>query len=238
MEISTRKKMVCDVCANVFLVDPNSTSDDNNVLECIQCKTRVHQLCYGVDNFTTNWLCDFCSIHGAEIEKKCELCPKPDGALKQTTSDKWVHVICALFTSQVVITDTATMSPIDLSKVSKRLYGLSCYICLKHRKKETGACVKCFVTGCKRHLHVSCGQTAGTLQEKLSHKGNLLFIVFCEDHIEREKPRISINSIETMLRDRKKVNATETAKVKNAGWITNNEHLVSTFYCFNFIILT
>lgn len=222
--------MVCDVCEKVFLVDPNSTSDENNVLQCIQCNIKVHQLCYGVEIFSSSWLCDFCKINENTQEKKCELCPITGGVLKATTSEKWVHVICALFTPNVVIKDITTMSPIDLSNISKRCFKLSCYICEEKGKNELGACVKCFVTKCKRYLHVSCGQNALTLQEKMSNKGNLLFIVYCEDHVNRKSPPIPIKSIETVLRGRKKVNDIVKAKVTNTAWIIH-QGPVSIFLC-------
>lgn len=224
--------MVCDVCVNVFLVDPNSTSDENNILECIQCNVKVHQMCYGVELFSSNWLCDFCSTNDDKVVMICELCPKLGGPLKQTTSEKWVHVICALFTSHVSINDPATMSPIDVGGISKRSYKLSCYLCEKTGNKGSGACVKCFVTRCKRHLHITCGQSAQTLLEKLSLKGNLLFIAYCEDHVEKKGPSIPINSISTMLRDRKKINDNDRAKVKNATWISQKLPPVSIFQYF------
>lgn len=228
--------MVCDICVNVFLVDPDSTSDENNIVECTQCEIKVHQCCYGVEEFSSTWLCDFCIVQDANQEKICELCPKRDGALKRTTSGKWVHMICALFTSQSIINDPITMSPIDLSAVTKRWFGFMCYICTKNKKKKEGACVKCFVTKCNRYLHVSCGQDACTLQEKSSNKGNLMFIAFCEDHNDRSLPRMPIQSISTMIKGRKRVNYIEKAKKENGTWIRENSLPVSNFQFFEFNI--
>jgi hypothetical protein len=223
--------MVCDVCTNVFVLDLNSTTDDNSIVECTQCKIKVHQLCYGVQSFSDNWLCDFCIVNSADQEKKCELCPTTGGAMKPTTSKKWVHVICSLFTPQVIVQDPVTMQPINLKNIPKRAFKLKCYVCEKKgNSNPSGACVNCSATKCKRNLHVSCGQSTGTLKEKKCSKGDLLFIVYCEDHVDLMAPRISFNSVETVLIRRIKLNEQQKASIKNAEWIASSKRPVS-FIC-------
>lgn len=82
--------MVCDVCDKVFAADMNTTNDENSIVECVQCKVRVHQFCYGVENCSTSWLCNFCEENSSTQQtKKCVLCPNTEGALKKTTCKNW-----------------------------------------------------------------------------------------------------------------------------------------------------
>lgn len=213
--------MVCDVCENVFVVDPNSTSAENSILECKQCKIKVHQLCYGVVNYSNNWLCSFCKTNIDVDARKCELCPMTAGALKKTTNNKFVHVVCALFTPGVILLNPATtMQPVNLRGIHKKLYGLLCYICEKNGKfGVSGACVTCCKPKCKRNLHITCAQLAGTLKEGRSFNGNLRFIVYCEEHLDNAAPRISLSSIAIVMTNRKKANDSKVAKSQNSGWI-------------------
>lgn len=159
--------MVCDVCENVFVLDPNSTTADNSIVECKKCKIKVHQLCYGVVKYSNNWLCSFCKANDEEDARKCELCPMTTGPLKKTTNNKYVHVVCALFTAGTIVGNpSTTMQPVHLRNVLKKVFGLQCYICEKSGTfGVSGACVTCCKPKCKRNLHVTCAQLAGTLKE-------------------------------------------------------------------------
>lgn len=212
--------MVCDVCENVFVLDMNSTSEENSILECLQCKINVHQLCYGVEKYSASWLCDFCDLNNENQIKKCELCPSTMGALKPTTTDKWVHVVCALFTPWVIINNPTTMQPVNIQKIPKKSFGQKCYICERKGLYDVvGACINCSAARCKRNLHVKCGQVAGTLKEKTDVGGALKFVVFCEEHIDAKQPRISFNSINSVLTTRTKLNNRVKAKAQNAQWL-------------------
>lgn len=220
--------MVCDVCINVFSFDLDTTSDENAIVQCVQCHVNVHQFCYGVVEYSDNWLCNFCEKNDAGKEKICELCPNKMGAVKPTICKKWVHTICALFTPQVVIKNTkTTMSPINISKVPKKSYGLHCYLCDENgTEKINGASVNCSYPRCKRNLHITCAQLAGTLKEK-NNGDRLSFIVYCKDHVDISAPRISISSIDKVLESRKKINNQETAKKANSKWIVSAKIPVS-----------
>lgn len=218
--------MVCDVCENVFLLDLNTTSNENSIVTCSKCNVKVHQLCYGVAEYAAEWLCDICK---KSDEKACVLCPN-------TTGTDWVHVICGLFTPGVVVKNpTTNMQPMDLTNVAKKSYGLQCYICEKNGLyRPPGACVTCSAHKCKRNLHVTCGQRAGILKERKSAKGNLIFIAYCEEHLPREaNMRISFSSVATVLNDRQKVNDKQKAKTANAKWIA----AVSTRVCWLILII-
>lgn len=180
-------------------------------------------MCYGVETCSSTWICSFCEVNGAEQVKHCELCPNTTGALKPTTSGKWIHMVCALYTPSVVINDPTTMQPVNIDKVPKKSYGLRCYICESMNIFNiAGACVNCNAPKCKRNLHVKCGQLAGTLREKTSRRGNLMFTAYCEDHIDSKAPRISLNSISTVLVNRKKGNDRAKAKAQNSQWLINH----------------
>jgi hypothetical protein len=83
--------MVCDVCDEVFSLELNTTSEENAIVQCKKCGVRVHQCCYGVDSYSTEWLCNFCEKNDTQQQKRCILCPNREGALKRTTCKKWVH---------------------------------------------------------------------------------------------------------------------------------------------------
>jgi hypothetical protein len=221
--------MACDVCTNVSVVDLDSTDDANSILKCERCNVQVHQNCYGVENFSETWLCNFCASHADVIEKKCVLCPGTTGAFKPTTTNKWVHIVCGLFHPRVHIVDVKRMEPVDTRRIAKAAYGRECYICIKNGNFDTnGACVNCSHIGCKRNMHVTCGQTVGTLKEKMS-KGKLTFIAFCEDHIDHKTKRLSFEAIEKVLKERKKVNMIEAARFKNTKWLMKKNETVSIF---------
>lgn len=215
--------MVCDVCENVFVLDPNSTSPENSILECTRCKIKVHQLCYGVVKYSKKWLCSFCKVTDPEEEKTCALCPSTTGPLKKTTDNEFVHVVCALFTPGVVVGNpTTTMQPVNLRNVIKKLYGLRCYICEKKGIiAHSGACVTCSKPKCKRNMHVTCAQVASTLKEGKSVNGNIRFIAYCEEHLDNTAPRISFSSIAVVMNNRKKLNDNKVAKKQNSLWIVS-----------------
>lgn len=122
-------------------------------------------------------------------------------------------------TNVVIRNAKTTMTPVSIKNVPKRLYGFKCHICEKDTDKEAGACINCNAVKCRRNLHVTCAQQAGTLQEKVDGNGGLSFIVFCPDHLNASASRISINSIEKVLETRKKVTDIAKAKASNSDWV-------------------
>jgi hypothetical protein len=124
----------------------------------------------------------------------------------------------------VIIQNAKTkMEPVNIKQIPRKCFGLKCYLCQKDSaSKIRGSCVNCNAPKCKRNFHITCAQKAGTLQEKVNVKGDLSFIVFCQDHVNVSAPRISINSIEKVLETRVRFNDKEKAKAVNSAWIFQN----------------
>lgn len=212
--------MVCDVCTNVSAVDIDTTDDVNSILKCKKCQVIVHQECYGVEQYSEDWLCSFCVANTDVTEKKCVLCPATTGAFKKTTTNKWVHIICGLFHPKVHIVDVNKMEPVDTQRIAKSAFGKKCYICNRNGNfKVAGACVNCSQVGCKRNMHVTCAQSVGTLKEKKSKSGGLTFIALCEEHVDCKTKRLSFESIGKVLTDRKKDNLIQNAMIQNSNWL-------------------
>lgn len=123
-----RNKMAqCLVCN-----DP--PEKENQIIKCNKCEVHVHILCYGIENIET-FVCSPCSAD--VIDVNCTLCKKYGGALKNTTDEKWVHVVCGLFTKGVIFTDKISMEPVDVTKVKFRK-NLKCVFC-----NESHGAMKC-----------------------------------------------------------------------------------------------
>ena len=92
--------IVCDICRS-----PDA-EDQNEMVFCDLCNICVHQACYGiVDIPDGEWLCRACKQFGSQAAKKvsCLFCPNAGGAFKQTTSNHWAHLSCALWIPEVSI---------------------------------------------------------------------------------------------------------------------------------------
>lgn len=98
----------------------------------------VNALCYGIQN--EQFVCSPCAA-GVDVETiQCAICRKSKGAMKKTTCDGWVHVICGLFTKEVEFCNTEAMEPIDVSKV-KQSKKKKCIFC--EGPYGTFKCMKC-----------------------------------------------------------------------------------------------
>lgn len=158
--------MVCDICSNVLLWNPNETNKQNQIVVCKICDVKVHQNCYGVEECKEYWVCDYCETGLGVDSRKCELCPSKDGAFKPGTKPStWVHVICALYHPKSEIIDDQTMQPIDISGISKFFYQQNCYFCDGDHISRIGACVKCYHKRCRNYMHATCAQFCETLFE-------------------------------------------------------------------------
>lgn len=210
--------MVCDICRNVDSSALDVTSEENKKVNCTICAVEVHQNCYGIpdDQICDTWKCKACTA--GIVVKKCELCPSITGALTTTTKGEFVHVICALFTQNTIIGDIENVAMVNVDNISKKKYGLKCYVCQEEGRAEAaGACVKCAEVNCKRQLHVTCGQEKGTLRE-IDTKSGLVFRLYCSQHIGPNQLKMSSSRIRNNLQMRKSLELKTSAKWQNMKW--------------------
>ncbi len=120
----------------------------------------------------------------------CIFCPNTDGAFKQTNSSKWAHLLCAMWIPEVSLGNHTFMEPVmDVEKVPKNRWKLSCYIC----NQKMGACIQCGNKSCYQAFHVTCARRAKLyLKMKNSHgalavlDGSTLLKAFCDKHCPPE----------------------------------------------------
>lgn len=169
---------------------------DNPLNVCCDCDMKVHKLCYGIVDRTNNWKCSPCHLNQTSFVK-CQLCLQKGGALKQTQCNKWVHVICALFTTGVTILNEETMEPIDISTVSSTKRNEICSFCYSTQ----GFASFCAKSKCKNRLHVTCAQKNNTLKEEVIPKdGKIKFLAYCKNHKPKESShRLSSESIKNVV---------------------------------------
>lgn len=148
----------------------------------------MHVLCYGIkppaQKLIEPWWCSPCSAEF--FEPVCELCLQKGGALKKTTCQKWVHVICALFTEGAIFSNKIRMEPIKIGGIPNNREE-KCVFC----RQINGSC-KCFQSDCKKRFHVTCAQRNNCLKECTNEKNNKIeFQAYCHQHKPQSSRRIS-----------------------------------------------
>ncbi|KAK7989482.1 hypothetical protein PG989_009797 [Apiospora arundinis] len=141
----------CAIC------DDGDCENTNAIVFCDGCDLAVHQECYGVPFIPEGqWLCRKCQLIGRGVPT-CIFCPNSDGAFKQTNSSKWAHLLCAMWIPEVTLGNHTFMEPVmDVDKVPKSRWKLTCYIC----NQAMGACIQCGNKACYQAFHVTCARRA------------------------------------------------------------------------------
>lgn len=170
----------CAIC------DDGDCENTNAIVFCDGCDLAVHQECYGVPFIPEGqWLCRKCQLIGRGTPT-CIFCPNTDGAFKQTNASRWSHLLCAIWIPEVSLGNTTFMEPVmDVEKVPKPRWKLTCYIC----RQKMGACIQCGNKNCFVAFHVTCARRAKLfLKMKSTHGGpaNLdasVLKAFCDRHV-------------------------------------------------------
>ncbi|KAK8212364.1 hypothetical protein IWZ01DRAFT_541049 [Phyllosticta capitalensis] len=186
----------CSVC------DDGDCENTNAIVFCDGCDLAVHQECYGVPFIPEGqWLCRKCQLIGRGTPT-CIFCPNVDGAFKQTTNQRWSHLLCAIWIPEVSLGNTTFMEPVmDVEKVPKQRWKLQCYIC----EQKMGACIQCGNKNCYSAFHVTCARRAKLfLRMKSAHGGPAsidasVLKAFCHRHVPSDWRRE--NDVENATRD-------------------------------------
>ena len=171
----------CSIC------DDGDCENANAIIFCDGCDLAVHQECYGVPFIPEGqWFCRKCKEIGRGTPT-CIFCPNVDGAFKQTNTLRWSHLLCAIWIPEVTIANMTFMEPImDVDKVPKGRWKLSCYIC----NQKMGACIQCGNKACYQAFHVTCARRAKLfLKMKSQHQQGIdttALKAFCDKHVPPE----------------------------------------------------
>ncbi|KAJ1882856.1 hypothetical protein H4R99_001976 [Coemansia sp. RSA 1722] len=169
------EESACAICGE------EECDNTNAIVFCDGCNLAVHQDCYGVPYIPEGqWLCRRCML-SPDKDVSCVLCPQSGGAFKKTTTNKWAHLLCALWIPEVGISNTVYMEPIDsIDQIPRSRWRLYCHLC--HRK--TGACIQCSHRQCVVAFHATCARRARLSMTVRPDKrsGEPVFRAFCERH--------------------------------------------------------
>ncbi|KAM0301130.1 hypothetical protein ACHAPM_005348 [Fusarium culmorum] len=170
----------CAIC------DDGDCENTNAIVFCDGCNLAVHQECYGVPFIPEGqWLCRKCMLCGRGVPT-CIFCPNTDGAFKQTNSSKWSHLLCAMWIPEVSLGNHTFMEPVmDVEKVPKSRWKLTCYIC----RQRMGACIQCGNKNCYQAFHVTCARRSRLFLKMKTSQGALAVLdggmvlkAFCDKH--------------------------------------------------------
>lgn len=173
----------CAIC------DDGDCENTNAIVFCDGCDLAVHQECYGVPFIPEGqWLCRKCQLIGRGTPT-CIFCPNIDGAFKQTNTSRWSHLLCAIWIPEVTLGNSTFMEPVmDVEKVPKQRWKLTCYIC----RQKMGACIQCGNKNCFVAFHVTCARRARLfLKMKSTHGGpasldGSMLKAYCDKHVPSE----------------------------------------------------
>lgn len=170
----------CAVC------DDTEVENSNAIVFCDGCNVAVHQDCYGIPYIPEGqWLCRKCMI-SPEYPVSCLFCPNEGGAFKQTNTNQWGHLLCAIWIPEVGVSNPIYMEPIDMiENIPKSRWKLTCSIC----KKKQGACIQCDNKHCFVAFHVTCARWARLcMRMKLhgTHYDGVVLKAYCDRHTPRD----------------------------------------------------
>ncbi|KAI8377909.1 uncharacterized protein BYT42DRAFT_572155 [Radiomyces spectabilis] len=170
----------CAIC------DDGECENSNAIVFCDGCNMAVHQDCYGIPYIPEGqWLCRKCMV-SPENPVSCLFCPNEGGAFKQTNTNKWGHLLCAIWIPEVGLSNSVYMEPIDnIENIPKSRWKLTCYIC----RKRQGACIQCDNKHCFVAFHATCARWVRLCMRMKSHSSHYDSVVlkaYCDKHTPRD----------------------------------------------------
>lgn len=192
----------CNIC------DDTEAENSNAIVFCDGCNLAVHQDCYGVPYIPEGqWLCRKCMI-SPENPVSCIFCPNEGGAFKQTTNNKWGHLLCAIWIPEVGISNTVYMEPIDnIEQIPKSRWKLTCYIC----RQRMGACIQCDNRSCFTAFHVTCARKAKLFIKMKTYSAHMdggTLRAFCDKHSpseDRDEAALAVQKAQAAFRKQSKL---------------------------------
>ncbi|KAJ2609370.1 hypothetical protein H4S08_004083 [Coemansia sp. RSA 1365] len=128
-----------------------------------------------------------CAVCGSEECDNTNAIVFCDGSFKKTTTNKWAHVLCALWIPEVGISNSVYMEPIDsVDQIPRSRWKLYCHLC--HRK--VGACIQCSQRQCFTAFHPTCARRARLSMTVRADRRSAepVFRAFCERHTPPNHP--------------------------------------------------
>ncbi|RIA79372.1 hypothetical protein C1645_840853 [Glomus cerebriforme] len=179
-ESMTPEDSSCAIC------DDGECENSNAIVFCDGCNLAVHQDCYGIPYIPEGqWLCRKCIV-SPETPVSCIFCPNEGGAFKKTNTNRWAHLLCALWIPEVGLSNTVYMEPIDnIEGIPRGRWKLKCYIC----EKRMGACIQCQNTHCCTAFHVTCARKAKLCMRMKfpdEHHNHYIMKAYCDKHTPRD----------------------------------------------------
>ncbi|KTW28474.1 hypothetical protein T552_01734 [Pneumocystis carinii B80] len=162
----------CSIC------DDGECENVNAIVFCDGCNLAVHQDCYGIPYIPEGqWLCRKCLI-SPQSTLNCIFCPNTTGAFKQTSDNRWAHLLCAIWIPEVTVMNTVYQEPIDnIHKIPASRWKLICYIC----QQRMGASIQCVNKSCYRAFHVTCARRARLYMPMKKNSTELK--AYCDKHV-------------------------------------------------------
>lgn len=177
-QVTLPEDSACAVC------DDTEVENSNAIVFCDGCNVAVHQDCYGIPYIPEGqWLCRKCMI-SPEFPVSCLFCPNEGGAFKQTNTNQWGHLLCAIWIPEIGVSNTIYMEPIDMiENVPKSRWKLTCFIC----RKKQGACIQCDNKHCFSAFHVTCAKSARLCMKMTTHSSEgVVLKAYCDKHTPKE----------------------------------------------------
>ncbi|KAK3562220.1 hypothetical protein QTP86_030899 [Hemibagrus guttatus] len=189
------RPLVPEMCFSAGMANTEplpSSAETSTLLSCSCCNLQVHASCYGVkpDTPQENWMCSRCCA--VAWTAACCLCNLRGGALKMTTDNRWVHVICAIAVAEARFVNAMERGPVDVSAIPDTRKSLKCVFCHKTTKRICGACIQCSYENCSTSFHVTCAHLAGVVMKPADWP--YVVSVTCHKHKQSNVKQVKVTS--------------------------------------------